>query len=180
MPTGLLFWTVFFTIAQAFVKFLIKLPWWAWVVILFIGTFGESLGLVEKVPQSEASRLWDVARSSRKEVPIKPDLVQAYAGAMDQEYTMVTVINNSDDVINDVIMVCRRHDAYENPPNNPHKWDHINYKRHKTNMIVMPHNNLSYKVWGYTMDSCTVEFKAYTPKKSDAVDFADSPGLTGG
>ena len=140
-----------------------------------MGTIGR---IINEPPQSEASRLWDVARSSRQEVPVKGDLVQAYACAVDQEYTMVTVINNSDDIINDVVMVCKRYDAYENPPENPHKWDHINFNRYKTNMFVMPHSNLSYNVWGHTLDSCTVEFKAYIPKKSDAADFANSPGLT--
>lgn len=175
MPV-LIFWTIIYTIFVNIIKFLIRLPLWGWAIICVIYLITSVVGGPEK--KSESSRLWDVAHAFRHEVDIKPDLVQAYAGAVDQEYTQVTVINNSDDVVNNVVMVCRRYDAYENPPENPHKYDDLNYERYKTNMLVMPHKTLSYRVWGHVLDSCNVEFKEYTPNNSDFKDFENSPGFT--
>lgn len=177
----LVFWTLISYALTSILKGLAKMStgsWIFWILMLpFIAAIGGANTVFDWTP-SEESRLWDAAHSHRKKVPITPDLVQAYAGRIDTEYTQVTVVNNSDFIVNNVVMICKRHDAYENPPNNPHRWDDINYTKYDTKMMVMPHSTLSNRIWGHVLDTCEVEFKQYKPKDSDYIDFKDSSGFS--
>ena len=153
-------------------NFLVRLFLFTWLfhiitknffVIFIILVIMAIVGSALKTPTAE-ERVYNNAHSSREEVTGNSELVKAGAGPLNQEYTRISVINDSDNIVNDVVMICKDDNG-------------INQKFHSS-MMIMPHNERHEDVWGHVWDNCSVEYKQYKPNPEDFKNFSSGYSVT--